>query len=89
MKKLMLMFVLFVTFSVVTIGQEPQNLKTKEYTEQSITKEIERLKEDNKKEKICVNDAILEKKKHENNISLNDAQIKKYEKAIKALKNLK
>lgn len=36
-----------------------------------------------------IDEAIAEKKKHENNISFNDAQIKKYEKAIKALKNLK
>ncbi len=88
MKKLMLMMILLVTLSVVTVGQDPDP-KTKEYTEQSLTKEIERLKEDNKQEKIGVNEAIAEKKKHENNISFNDAQIKKYEKAIKALKNLK
>lgn len=89
MKKLMLMFVLLVTFSVVTVGQEPQDPKTKEYTEQSLTKEIERLKEDNKQEKAGINEAIAEKKKHENNISINDAEIKKCEKAIKALKDLK
>jgi hypothetical protein len=89
MKKLMLMMVLFVTLSVVTVGQDPQEPKTKEYTEQSLSKEIERLKEDNKQEKIGVDEAIAEKKKHENNISFNDAQIKKYEKAIKALRNLK
>lgn len=88
MKKLMLMMILLVTLSVLTVGQDTDP-KTKEYTEQSLTKEIERLKEDNKQEKKGIDEAISEKKKHENNISYNDAQIKKYEKAIKALKNLK
>jgi len=88
MKKLMLMMILLVTLSVVTVGQD-QDPKTKEYTEQSLSKEIDRLKEDNKQEKKGIDEAIAEKKKHENNISFNDAQIKKYEKAIKALKNLK
>jgi chromosome segregation ATPase len=79
MKKLLLVLVLLFTFSCVTIGQD---LKNKEYSEQSLNKENERAKEDIKqlKSEIKEREKIISyreelKKENENIIKYIEKQL--------------